>query len=164
MRDGDDWLLAPDNGLLMPLLHRTPDAEVFRVDWRPERLSASFHGRDLFAPLAAHICSGCLPAATPIARDSLVGADWPSQGHVICHVDAFGNLITGVDADQVPPGHRLLAAGRCVPSARTFSDVPVGEAFWYRNAFDLVELAVNQGRADVSLGLGIGDAVAFTAD
>jgi len=155
-RVGDDWLLAPDNGLLLPMLRRAPEARVFRIDWRPDRLSASFHGRDLFAPLAARLCGGELPGTAATGPDALVGADWPPGRLVICYVDHFGNLITGRDADAVAPDQILVAGARRVSSARTFSDAAPGDAFWYRNAFGLVEIAVNQGRADVALGLTAG--------
>jgi len=158
-RIGDDWLLAPDNGLLLPMLRRARDARVFRIDWRPDRLSASFHGRDLFAPLAARLCRGELPEAVATAPDALVGADWPPSRLVICYVDDFGNLITGCDADDIAPDRILAAGARRLSFARTFSDVAPGDAFWYRNAFGLVEIAVNQGRADVALGLTAGKTV-----
>lgn len=168
-RVGADWLLAPDNGLLLPLLRRTAAPVVWRVDWRPDRLSASFHGRDLFAPLAAKLLGGALPAAVPVAIEGLVGADWPAQRGAVCYIDHYGNLITGLDAAGRDPGARLTVAptlvaavgdagGEGVPviGATTFSDVPVGTAFWYANAFGLVEIAVNQGRASDLLGVGLG--------
>jgi len=160
VRSNGDWLLAPDNGLLVPLLQRDPDAEVWRIHWRPQHLSASFHGRDLFAPLAARLYAGELPQPEPCDIGALVGADWPEQRQAICHVDDFGNLITGIEADSLPDQARLIASGRRLAAARTFSDVASGEAFWYRNAFELVEIAVNQGRADAVLGLAAGDQVA----
>lgn len=156
---GEDWLLGPDNGLLLPQLQRASGASLFRVDWRPERSSASFHGRDLFAPLAAQICRGVLPQAAPVAAAATIGAQWPEQRPVICYVDDFGNLITALDADALAPERRLTARRQRLRGVRTFSDVPVGTPFWYRNAFDLVEIAVNQDRADRVLGLAAGSSV-----
>jgi S-adenosylmethionine hydrolase len=153
---GPDWWLGPDNGLLAPMLSRQPGARLFRLRWRPVRLSASFHGRDLFVPVAARLVAGELPEAESIAVGELVGADWPQARACICYVDAFGNLITGLQADGLSADAELFAAGRWLKGARTFADVAVGEAFWYRNAFGLVEIAVNQGRADAALGLGLG--------
>lgn len=155
-RCGADWWLAPDNGLLAPLLSSQPDASLYRLRWRPERLSASFHGRDLFVPVAARLVAGELPEAESVAPIRLIGAHWPRERACICYVDAFGNLMTGLQADGLSVDAELLAAGRWLKAARTFSDVAPGEPFWYRNAFGLVELAVNQGRADAALGLGLG--------
>lgn len=153
------WWLAPDNGLLMPLLRASPSARVFRLRWRPARLSATFHGRDLFVPAAARLVAGEWLEAEPVKVSQLVGADWPAECARICYVDAFGNLITGLPADRLAPDAEVRAGTQGLKSARTFADVAVGEAFWYRNAFDLVELAVNQGRADRCLGLGLGDSI-----
>lgn len=161
MQCGADWWLAPDNGLLVPLLQRQPSVPLYRLKWRPQTLSATFHGRDVFVPVAALLAAGDLPEAERIEPAQLVGADWPAQCDRICYVDAFGNLMTGLSADSLAGGSELLVAGRRLQAARTFADVATGEAFWYRNAFGLVELAVNQGRADATLGLGLGDAVAL---
>lgn len=159
---GADWLLAPDNGLLIPLLRRAPEASVYQVTWRPAYLSASFHGRDLFAPLAARLVQGDWPAATAVERATLVGADWPAQQAVICYVDDYGNLITGLDADDLGAERLFLVGGQRIARARTFSAVPVGQAFWYRNSLGLAEIAVNQGRACDHLGLGAGAPVALS--
>jgi S-adenosylmethionine hydrolase len=155
-RSGLDWWLGPDNGLLMPLLRIKEDAVLYRLRWRPERLSASFHGRDWFVPAAARLALGDPVDMERIARDAIVGADWPAQRACVCYVDAFGNLITGLAADSLPANAELQAGQRRLKAARTFSEVSIGEAFWYRNAFDLVEIAVNQGRADQVLDLGLG--------
>ena len=71
--------------------------------------------------------------------------------------------MTGLRAAPVPAGSRLAAAGGILDRARTFSDLPVGAAFWYENSNGLVEISVNQGRADRSLGLSIGTLVAIVA-
>jgi S-adenosyl-L-methionine hydrolase (adenosine-forming) len=64
--------------------------------------------------------------------------------------------MTGLRAAVLPTNARLIAAGRVLERARTFSDRPPGEAFWYENSNGLAEIAVNQGRADRDLGLSIG--------
>ena len=67
--------------------------------------------------------------------------------------------MTGLRASVLPPGARLVAAGRALERARTFSDRPRGEAFWYENSNGLAEIAVNRGRADRDLGLAVGTPV-----
>jgi S-adenosylmethionine hydrolase len=162
MRCERDWWLAPDNGLLIPVLRRCPRSQLYRLRWRPPRLSASFHGRDLFVPVAAKLAAtGERPDSEPIDDVSrLAGSDWPSTSAVVCYVDAFGNLITGLDADDLGADAEVGVGGRWLRRARTFAEVRPGEAFWYRNAFDLVEIAVNLGRADEALGRGLGSPVA----
>jgi hypothetical protein len=153
------WLVGPDNGLLEPCLRRAERARVYRALWRPAELSDSFHGRDLFAPIAAAIVSGSLPESQAIDRARLVGSDWPDALAKICYVDRYGNLLTGLPADELTPGCRFTINGFDVGPARTFCEVPPGRPFWYRNAFGLAEIAVSQGRADRLLGLSPGDAL-----
>ena len=82
--------------------------------------------------------------------------DWPDDLCEIVYVDHFGNAMTGLRAVTLPRNTRLATAGRILEHAVTFSDRPLGTAFWYENSNGLVEIAVNQGRADRDLGLAIG--------
>ncbi|NBC11799.1 MAG: hypothetical protein GVY09_00335 [Gammaproteobacteria bacterium] len=166
LRIGSDWLLAPDNGLLVPLLLQSAERRpaLFRVDWRPSTLSASFHGRDLFTPIAQRIIKGRLPRATPVRMADLVGAGMSPSLAAVCYLDSYGNAMTGVPARGVRDDAVVSVRGARVARARTFSDVPVGIAFWYENAFGLLEVAVNQGRADSRLGLGPGDSITWHLD
>lgn len=159
VQDGLDWWLAPDNGLLVPLLTRRPGAKVFRVRWRPRQSSASFHGRDLFAPVAAALVAGRLALSEPAGLNDLMHSTWPADAWRVCYIDAFGNLISGVRADQLSTQAQIELGGQGLAWARTFGEVGVGAAFWYENAFGLVEIAVNQGRADRQLGAGLDAAV-----
>lgn len=160
-RHGRDWWLGPDNGLLEPLVRQRGVDALWRIDWRPPRTSASFHGRDLFAPLAAALIAGRLPGARPCRPADLVGADWPVERAAVIYIDAFGNLITGLRADGRAPQAMLVAGTTHLRNARTFSSVARGQAFWYYNALGYIEVAVNQGRADRTLGVGLGDPVTF---
>ena len=85
--------------------------------------------------------------------------DWPDDLCEVVYVDHFGNAMTGLRAAVLPRKARLVAAGRVLESAGTFSDRPPGAAFWYENSNGLAEIAVNQGRADCDLGLAIGTPV-----
>lgn len=158
--DGD-WLIGPDNGLLSCVIRRARRCSVWRIGWRPERLSASFHGRDWFAPAAARLIQGEALDLSPLDPQALVGMDWPDERAVIVYVDRFGNLMTGLRAASVDPDAAILLAGRRLKRARTFCEVGLGEAFWYENSLGLVEIAVNQGRADRLLGLEVGDPIAI---
>ncbi|HZT50693.1 MAG TPA: SAM-dependent chlorinase/fluorinase [Stellaceae bacterium] len=151
--------VGPDNGLMAIVLRRAAAPSVREIAWRPEALSPSFHGRDLFAPVAAMLARGDAVAATPRALESALRPDWPDDLAEIVYVDAYGNAMTGLRAATVPPAARLRAATHRVPPARTFSDVPAGAAFWYENSCGLVEIAVNLGRADAALGLAVGSAI-----
>ena len=160
---GRSCYVGPDNGLLSVVAKRAPEAQARRITWRPARLSASFHGRDLFAPVAARLARGEPPAGKPLALESLAGWDWPAELAQVIYVDGFGNAMTGLSAESLGADARLRAGGHSLARARTFSDVTLGEAFWYENANGLAEIAVNQGRADEALGLRIGDAITIEA-
>ncbi len=157
---GGRWFVGPDNGLFAPALRLAGGGAAWRVDWRPVRVSASFHGRDVFAPVAGRIARGLPPAGHPVDPDGLVGMADPDDRDAVIYVDGYGNAITGRRADTVAADARIHVAGHTVHPARTFGEAPLGAAMWYRNANDLVELAVNQGRADAALGVGIDTPIA----
>lgn len=141
-------LVGPDNGLLIRALQAVPQARAARIDWRPTGLSSSFHGRDLFAPVAAQLARGQTVASSPVVPGSLAGADWPEDLAEVVYVDGFGNAMTGLRADRVSTAARLAVAGRRIDYHRTFCEAPPMRPFWYCNSLGLVEIAVNQGRAD----------------
>ena len=153
------WYVGPDNGLFELVMRRAADVEAWTIDWRPDRLSASFHGRDLFAPVAARLALGepcgerrCRWTASAVRAGRTISAR-------VVYLDVYGNAMTGLRAAALGDAVELVAAGRRVKRARTFGDVPVGEAIWYENSNGLAEIAVNQGRADSVLGLKVGDEV-----
>jgi len=155
--------VGPGNGLFEIVLRRATERSSHRIDWRPERLSASFHGRDLFAPVAAMLATGHDAPATALPFDDRrPGADWPDELARIVYVDRYGNAMTGWRASATTARTRLRLGDRVIRRARTFSDVQPGEAFWYENANGLVEIAVNRGRAGNLLGLAVGAAVEIT--
>ena len=159
------WYVGPDNGLFELVIRRAGTARLWEVRWRPERLSPSFHGRDLFAPVAARLARGESPPGDKRLWDERPAADrprpdWPDDLAEIIYIDHFGNAITGLRAATLEPDAVLEADGTRVLRARTFSEVPPGQAFWYENANGLAEIAVNRGRADEALGLRVGSKVA----
>jgi S-adenosylmethionine hydrolase len=155
------WYVGPGNGLFELVQRRAQTARSWDIDWKPERLSASFHGRDLFAPVAATLARGGPPPGLLRIDDADRRPDWPDDLAEIVYIDHYGNAMTGLRAAAVPQSARLSAAGQMLEHARTFSDLPPGGAFWYENSNGLVEIAVNQGRADRALGLSTGAPVAI---
>ena len=150
------WYVGPGNGLFELIQRRAGRTDSWDVDWKPHRLSASFHGRDLFAPVAAILARGEPPPGRPHMNGEDRRADWPDDLCEIVYVDHFGNAMTGLRAAVLPPNTRLATAGRVLERATTFSDRPLGTPFWYENSNGLAEIAVNQRRADHELGLAIG--------
>lgn len=177
---GEQVFVGPDNGLLLPAAKRLGHPAVYRLTnpafWH-HPVSATFHGRDIFAPVAAHLAAGiaveALGARAPGYADiSLEEGGWDGsvlRGTVLW-VDPFGNLVTTIPAAllqglagarrvelEVGPRTRVAAVGR------TFADVSVGEAVIVKGSDGLVEIALNQGRADDAFAASAGDPVGLRA-
>ncbi len=165
-------LLAPDNGLLAPIVEAHADTKIFRLDptrWTSlqlPRASATFHGRDIFAPLAAELAAGRMTPQMLGDPATQVVPSWldPPQlsantiSGVIVTFDHFGNLLTNIDAKlltgfvepQVHVGHQVL------PLRRTYGDVRPGEILALLNSFSVVEIACAEGNAADRLGVSRG--------
>jgi S-adenosyl-L-methionine hydrolase (adenosine-forming) len=174
----DRWFVGPDNGLFEFVIRRaaTP-SRCWHITWKPERMSSSFHGRDLFAPVAAVLARGQVPPNRelharefpvqefpvqefPVADRCATG--WPDDLAEVIYVDAFGNAITGLRASAVAAHSTLNLGGCAVARAITFVDVPPGRAFWYENSGGLVEIAVNRGRAADQFFLNVGSPIVIS--
>jgi len=151
-------LVGPGNGIFEIAVRRAQTAYLERLTREPVHLSASFHGRDFFAPTAARLAQGEQVPAAPLEADLLVGTDWPDELAEVIYVDGYGNAMTGLSAKRLKRAP-LLAGGRRLRCLRTFSDAAPGEAFWYPNSIGLAELAVNQGSAVLELDLEIGSQI-----
>jgi len=160
---GGRRFVGPDNGLFSAVIRKAAAPRAWRIDWRPDNLSASFHGRDLFAPVAARLWRGEAkePASLGPALDpaKLIGHDWPPAAARVIYIDGFGNAMTGLDAQALGPTAQLTIAGQTLPRARTFADLAPGTLFWYENANGLAEIAQTQDRAADTLNLTIGTPV-----
>jgi hypothetical protein len=165
--------LAPDNGLLAPVLARARHTLIHRLDLPAAQSrfglpvpSATFHGRDIFAPLAAELAAGRAqvahlgPPTTDLVpswvEDPSVSADHV-QGVVIT-IDHFGNLITNIEAAMLERfRHPLVrAGGHEIPVWRTYGDVRPGELLALINSFGVLEVARAEQSAAEALGLGRG--------
>lgn len=149
------FLVGPGNGLFSIAVRHATRSRSWRIDWRPERLAPTFHGRDLFAPVAARIAIG---GSVPGQRvDALPGSpEWPPDLPEVIYVDGFGNAWTGLRGAALGAPAVLRCGGRTLQRARTFGDVPPGVVFWYENSCGLVEIAGNQANAAQMLGLSVG--------
>ena len=151
------WYVGPDNGLFDIVTRRATQVECWKINWRPQKLSASFHGRDLYAPVCAMIANGLdIPGEKIEWRNK---HDWPDNLNEIIYIDHFGNCVTGRSAGEVSKETVLKVGKIKVTHANTFSAVPEGQACWYENSNGMVEITVNHGRADEVLGLTIGDEI-----
>ena len=149
------WFVGPGNGLFDVVAARCDHVEAWRVTWRPERLSTSFHGRDLFAPVAAMIACGDFPQAERF--EFVPRVECGRDSCRVIYIDHFGNLLTGLRASSTDPEQAVEFKGQRIPRVRTFSDVPTGQPLCYENSSGLIEVAVNCGRADIFFKASIGD-------
>jgi len=177
-RIGRQSYVAPDNGLLSRLARRTPPAKIVRLtepNYWLHPVSATFHGRDVMAPVAARLSLGLEPDHLGVPQDRLVMLDWPEvrllagriEGSVLL-VDGFGNLITDVTAavlveasrGREPAGIRICCRHHQIPGlSRTYGDHPPGSPIALVGSSDRLEIAVVGGSAAATLGAGVGDPV-----
>jgi S-adenosyl-L-methionine hydrolase (adenosine-forming) len=158
---GDRWFVGPDNGLLSVIAARSARCEVFTIGWRPEHLSASFHGRDLFAPVAALLARGDRHG-TRLERFGKLECALPAEDlSEVIYVDHYGNAMTGLRAGGLPAGGVFVVNGSRVARARVFCEAPAEGLFWYENSLGLAEIAANAASAAVRLGLSVGQKVLF---
>ncbi len=170
MRCEGHLFVAPDNGLLS-FLYRNPDAVVRTLTdpgrWCP-RPSSTFHGRDIFAPLAAHLAKGmplesvgprCRPRPEPWAEPLRNGDSL--RGRII-HIDHFGNAVSNIRKEHLEALPDCVAVvvtlvgGPPLPLKVTYTDAAPGEPLALVGSADHLEIAVNQGRADHLLNLAPG--------
>lgn len=153
VRADERWYVGPDNGLFSILTRRAEHVESYAIRWRPTALSASFHGRDLFAPIAARLARGETPEWDVAA---LTVPDWPEDLAQIIHIDHYGNALTGLRGELIPIDRQLCVGDHIFAYARVFADAPPGQGFWYVNSNGLVEFAVREDDAAHRLGLRLG--------
>ncbi|WP_395108660.1 S-adenosyl-l-methionine hydroxide adenosyltransferase family protein [Actinomadura sp. SCN-SB] len=172
-----DVLVGPDNGLLVPAAEKLGGPvrahAIENPSYRLPGVSASFHGRDVFAPAAAHIAKGTdLADLGPEITDPLpLDLPEPAIGNgelraPILYVDRFGSLIlnaTTADLEAAlgptPHGTQLSVDGAPVPYAATYGMVPKNHPLVWEDSSGLLGVAVNQGSAAKRFGLGGGDVV-----
>jgi S-adenosylmethionine hydrolase len=175
-------LVGPDNGLLLPAADAlggvTEAVEITNTGWLAEAISATFHGRDVFAPVAARLATGSpmADAGQPLAVADLVSLPEPvvrtAPGVLeaeVMMVDRYGNVQLAAPGSALAalPGELTVgadhSAGVQAAKAYTFADVREGQLAVFVDSAGLVALAVNGGRAVVALAVEPGDLVRISA-
>jgi S-adenosyl-L-methionine hydrolase (adenosine-forming) len=175
VESGGSFFVGPDNGVLS--LAARARRRIYRIEaaaFRREPVSPTFHGRDVFAPTAGRLAAGVPAAEAGPLIDEMVDLAPPVvarhatqvEGHVI-HVDGFGNLITSLGAEHVPPDASIEvegAGGVFHPVlARTFSDVASGALVAYLGSGGQLEIARRNGSAAAHVGADRGSLVRVEA-
>ncbi len=166
------YFVAPDNGVLGYVLEREERFDVVHLNnpayWR-QPVSKTFHGRDIFAPVAAHLASGAPFESLGEPIDDLVTLSWPLpeyrpdgciEGEIV-HVDRFGNLVSNIPGDAIK-GRRYLTTinGATVSEVHaTYADVYPGALLTLIGSHGYVEIAVRDGSAVELLGVAVGEKV-----
>src|SRR3974390_2411069 len=116
------WYVGPGNGLFELVQRRAATMRSWDIKWKPERLSARFHGRDLFAQVAAMLAQGEPPLGQPHQDGAHRRTDWPDDLCEIVYIDHFGNAMTGLRAVTLHRESRLGVGGRGVSRGEKFTD------------------------------------------
>jgi S-adenosylmethionine hydrolase len=170
--DEDRILVGPDNGLLLLAADGfggvAQAVDLERSPWLLDRVSATFHGRDVFAPVAGRLAAGAPLEDAGEALDpaGLVTLELPRPriegATVVAHVlafDAFGNVLLDAEASHLGSRETVSVGGRRAAVARTFGDVGPRALVLYEDSSGMLAVAVNGGSARDELGLSPGDEV-----
>ncbi|WP_324759198.1 SAM hydrolase/SAM-dependent halogenase family protein [Haloarcula sp. GH36] len=174
VRAGEHALVAPDNGVALPVARELADSvEVFTWAY-DDPASSTFHGRDVFAPAAAAVHEAGTDAVSELDRttptDDYVDLQFPTaelveggtRGEVLV-VDGFGNVVTNIPG-SVLEGHfggTVAIDGDPTPVRRAYAALDPGDRLVTVGSHGNVELAVNQGRGDDAFAVGVGDPVSL---
>jgi len=173
------FFVGPDNGLLMLAAERMGIRHVYEItnpSFMLSRVSRTFHGRDVFAPAAAHLANGCKPSDFGLKIKDYVVPRFAKPrltksalfGEVL-HIDDFGNIVTNIsradfEKTRIQEGAmfslRLKDKVVKLKFCSTYGEVPVGKSLALIGSHDFLEISVNQGNASQKLGAKVGDTVA----
>jgi len=159
IRMNEHRFVGPHNGLFDLVTRQADTVDCWEITYQPAKLSNTFHGRDLYAPVCAMLAN-----QQPIPGRKITWAkrhNWPDDLPEIIYCDRFGNAWTGIRAATLDVNTTLMVAGQSIRHADTFASVATGVPFWYENSSGLAEIAVNQGSAHGQLGLEIGSKLSW---
>lgn len=170
-------LIGPDNGLLMPAAHLLGNFFVYEIKNEKfilDSISSTFHGRDVFTPIAAHITNGVLFEEIGNRINDFVNLDF-GQGEIknntaigkVVYIDRFGNLITNIERklilDNLEFGKNIMLflGKKCIklPFVKSYGFVKKNEILATIGSGNLLEVGINQGNAAKKLGLKIDDKI-----
>jgi S-adenosylmethionine hydrolase len=172
VRAGGQYFVGPDNGLLIPAATFLGNLEVYEIksELIPDEVSSTFHGRDIFAPVAAYLSKGMDLKKIGRIADEYVNLDF--SGYMIqkdyiktkvIYIDEFGNLVTNIPegnfVKRLHQGAVLSIAGRQMPFFKTYGEVPKGTLLSLIGSHGFFEIAVNHGSASKLLHLNNGNEI-----
>ncbi len=156
--DGSQVYVGPDNGLLCLAVPAPIEVyEITEAAFMRAQVSATFHGRDIFAAAAGRLAAGAAAREAGPALEGLAMRPGAGASPSVAHVDGFGNLVTNVAADTVARGDHIKIAGRTIAGvSTTFAAVDPGRLLAYIGSGGTLEIAVREGSAAELLRVGRG--------
>lgn len=168
VKTAEHTFLAPDNGVLSPVVRECKGARFYEITYRPQELSDTFHGRDIFAPVAGMLAAGKsirdfaraipemaefeIPKPKAVSANKITGA--------IVYIDTFGNCMSNIPRSVVHGKAEVRAGGTRIDGiSKSYAEKEGGQVLAIFNSFDMLEIAVNRGSAARELGLKVGDEV-----
>ncbi len=179
LRTAKAFFVGPDNGIFTLVLQRQKLLQAVCLEnprYHLPSISATFHGRDIFAPVAAHIACGVAleELGTPLTRLQRlplprIRVDWLGIRATVVHIDHFGNAMTNLTRtdyeawrarwDVKEPVVQIMTSSTQLPICRTYGDVPRGQPVALFGSSERLEVAVHGGNAAQVLNLRRGDAI-----
>jgi S-adenosylmethionine hydrolase len=152
------WLVGPDNGLFSRVTDRMGHYRCWRISEQVAEVSVSFHGRDVFAPIAASLAQGQFPEGLiELPAGLRVHSVW--ECCKVIYIDHYGNVMIGARAREMSGDSSVRYGNHVIPYAKVFCAAAEGALFWYENSLGLLEIAINKGSAASLLGARVGDDV-----
>jgi len=155
------WFIGPDNGLFDVVANLAASVRWFEIIYQSGNESPSFHGRDIFAPVAAKIFMEEYEKNFMTEVDPPIKQYNDSDLHEVIYIDHFGNLMTGIRAESLFTIDEIVFKDLALSRANTFSDVSKGKPFFYENSQELIEISVNCASAQVFFNANIGDVIHY---
>jgi S-adenosylmethionine hydrolase len=166
---GGHFLVGPDNGLLIPAARSLGNFEVMCITLAAK--SSTFHARDIFAPLGAHVLAGRLRGVQPTKKYVDLVLEGPQSfeslvSGIILYIDRFGNCVTSIPGTLLIErsgydSRHLLNGKTAILFVRTYDHVAEGHSLLTVGSFDLIEIAVNKGNAATEFKLKLGDQISL---
>lgn len=152
------FLLGPDNGVLTPVLESSPDCKCYNITNEKFRLSSgseTFHGRDLFAPVASYLTLGIPPEEFGPEINDPMRLEYPEPERIgndiigiVIDIDSFGNLVTNIPSEMVDEDTTIIICGHTIRGlSRSYADVPEKQPLAYIGSSGYLEVAINKGNA-----------------
>ncbi len=166
LKADEQFYVGPMNGLFHDVIRNADNVDINQIDVAAFKASDTFHGRDIFAPVAAALEQGRNFPKTNNNESliSCVREIKTQKSGSFCeaiYVDPFGNIFTSISFEKLTEKSVLYIGSQAISYSRIFSDCEIGECFWYRNSIGLIEIAANQASAADILSIEIGTSIKY---